>query len=910
MSNNAGYIVKVSRNTPPASDEHSKRALKDQDQEVDQQTRTQGKLGTDLQYQPGLSGNEPAASYVDGKQSQIDGIIAHDHTSTTRNATHTHDHHHVTSGHQVDDTTPLNVIQTVKESFYALDGIASGQNDLLAVDGCHNHLDTISGGQVQDDAAPAKMQTLHDNTCVLVGGCSGQPASQADGTREHIETSPSVNDLNNAAPAILTTFQDQAYALVGASSGLTTPQAHRNLNHQKTLPDIHSNVNNNPSMVATLQDQAYALIQGPVEVFRKDCNADSHELAYDVPKTRGAIQTDYPSGRNAQVARDIGWHKANVEIPDPLIGGYTNEELFAFLRRFNKDVFDVKAVPIGIASGLDLNDAWSQDHTTDKVSLHLQRVYLTMILGIASLGKHVSRLRSWKETRRTSAFCAIYFSAWLFDLLAPLVLGTLILLVSSVEARNALFPPAPRALVNIRTGGIQKPQAGQLGTNDTLTGAPEKQPYEAIEEEAANFVDNVRHNIQRAVGMHNNSQRDGDPLEGKVPKPIRAAVKAVQGAGSAPGHVTKSTDQTQQPMEEIIWAGVNPESITRVLDTAPHVIGEIADNWERVANALSPTPPFSRFAFLRINAVLATLFLVSIFINYYMVYKGTGCAIGFVIFGDPMLTPAIAWLKQNMPYYMDLAQPKNNVLRGVPTNTQIAITLLRIGEAHNTPLPPVPTSMPVDPDRPNLIHAEDIPLDATQPEVLDAVMPSAAEKAHSDDSEEQPKHKHLSKFIRLFKGHAKSVVETKLATDHVRAATGSQKAKGHLGVLPKTKSIVYAGPSEYKCRFEGKSGWAVITESAGPILFFTRDDPRPRSSKKLKPAFEIAVKDMKRLKRTTAFVNTAIESMAAFSSEKELLASLEIEDEEEKTWRLTAIPERDELFNRLISIGNQRWENL
>lgn len=60
-----------------------------------------------------------------------------------------------------------------------------------------------------------------------------------------------------------------------------------------------------------------------------------------------------------------------------------------------------------IASGLDLNDAWSQDHAADKLTLHLERIYLTVVLGFASLGKQVSRLRSWKETRRTSAFCAV-----------------------------------------------------------------------------------------------------------------------------------------------------------------------------------------------------------------------------------------------------------------------------------------------------------------------------------------------------------------------------------------------------------------------------------------------------------------------------------------------------------------------
>jgi len=340
------------------------------------------------------------------------------------------------------------------------------------------------------------------------------------------------------------------------------------------------------------------------------------------------------------------------------------------------------------------------------------------------------------------------------------------------------------------------------------------------------------------------------------------------------------------------------------------VIGELADNWEIFANALSPTPPFSRFSFLRIVAMLAPLFVLSIFVNYYMVYKVAGFVIGFVIFGDPMLTPAIAWLKPNIPNYMELAQPKNNFLRGIPTNIQIAITLLRIGEACKTPLPPVPTSNTDDPDHQNAIDVEKIPVGATQPDVLDAALSSVAEKTVHDDNEEKPKHKHLSKVVRLFKGNSKTLVETKLAIDHGRAAVGSEKAKGHLGVLPKTKSLIYAGPSEFKCRFEGKPGWAVITESASPSLLFTYDDPRPRSSKKLEPVFEIAIKDIKRLKRAAAFVNAAVESFAKFSTDKELLASLEIEDEKEKTWRLTAMPERDELFNRLVAIGDQRWENV
>ena len=75
----------------------------------------------------------------------------------------------------------------------------------------------------------------------------------------------------------------------------------------------------------------------------------------------------------------------------------------------------MEAVSPYVARGLDLNDAWSDEYATDKLTLHLQRLYLSVVLGVASFGKQVSRLRSWKETRRTSAFCAVRVSSEYFQ---------------------------------------------------------------------------------------------------------------------------------------------------------------------------------------------------------------------------------------------------------------------------------------------------------------------------------------------------------------------------------------------------------------------------------------------------------------------------------------------------------------
>ncbi|KAM3079560.1 hypothetical protein ACMFMG_005975 [Clarireedia jacksonii] len=67
--------------------------------------------------------------------------------------------------------------------------------------------------------------------------------------------------------------------------------------------------------------------------------------------------------------------------------------------------------------------------------------------------------------------------------------------------------------------------------------------------------------------MHEKEQNDRDPLEGKIPKPIRNAARAVRSAGSAPGR-------------KILWEKAKPEQMEQITNTVPHIRGEIVDNWE------------------------------------------------------------------------------------------------------------------------------------------------------------------------------------------------------------------------------------------------------------------------------------------------------------------------------------------
>ena len=177
----------------------------------------------------------------------------------------------------------------------------------------------------------------------------------------------------------------------------------------------------------------------------------------------------------------------------------------------------------------------------------------------------------------------------------PMVFTTLIAIIVYPPSRPLLFPPAPLALVDAKTGGVQTPQAGVLGSHDSATGAPEKHKGEAVEQEAHNFVSGIGSiALSSAAGKHEQgdpesdglSDKVSDPTTGvpagsadglseKVPDPTNLASSAAAAKASAQGGTpTPQHDKTKQPMEQAMWTKMRP---------IMHVIGDIADGWERFA---------------------------------------------------------------------------------------------------------------------------------------------------------------------------------------------------------------------------------------------------------------------------------------------------------------------------------------
>jgi hypothetical protein len=267
---------------------------------------------------------------------------------------------------------------------------------------------------------------------------------------------------------------------------------------------------------------------------------------------------------------------------------------------------------------------------------------------------------------------------------------------------------------------------------------------------------------------------------------------------------------------------------------------------------------------LRLAALLVPAFAASLYINSYMVMKGAGFGIGFGFFGDPIISRGIDLLNKKFPNWQKLLELRNTVLKGIPTNAQLTITLLRIGEANKAPLPPPPHSNQPPPDKPTKISKDH--LEATATELGTSKGEVQAAIAHDPDTAHETKGKDIdasksnhhggtgSKILSFFKGTTAATVQTAISVDSVKAKAGSKASKNRLGVVPHKTVDPLSGPVEFQCRYGGHKGHAYITTRATiPCVAFSTDKTIEKigtqEREALHPAWTIAVADIKELKK-------------------------------------------------------------
>ncbi|KAI2464839.1 hypothetical protein F4781DRAFT_436006 [Annulohypoxylon bovei var. microspora] len=641
----------------------------------------------------------------------------------------------------------------------------------------------------------------------------------------------------------------------------------------------------------------------------------SHDLATNDHEEKGLAQREYD-----EEVTNLGWNEKKEKFSAPLVGRLGNEDLWLLVRRFNKQIYHVKEVPTVVPGDLDLNIADEEEFSPDKLRANIERFYITVVVGLLAAVKHTARLRSWREARRTSCFCAVYFTAWIFDLIVPLLTLTLITLIVYPSSRAILFPPAPLALVDSKSGGVQKPKAGVLGSTDSSTGAPQNFKGEAVEQEASNFVNGFASIVvTSAAGKRPQttpSTEVGSP-DDAVPDLTGLATTAAEAKDiAAGGNPATSYDKTKVPVETAMWTKMRP---------IMHGIADVSDTWERFVNALSPTPPFPRdICRLRLAILIVPLFLVSLFVTSHMFTKGMTFGAGFGFFGDPVISRGLKWLDRRFPRWQKLIELRNTILKGVPTNAQLTLTLLRVGEANKAPLPPPPSISEPPPEKPIEITDAELratgaepPLNATQDELREA-MEHDPQVAHETggpdiDAAKSSKHgKHGSKIIGFFKGTTKGAVKTAIGTDHARAKAGSHHAKNRLGAIPRSNTNYLTGPLDFKGRYKGQKGHVYITtKSTIPAVSFSTNQTVEKIGSEeredLHPLWTVAIGDIAEIKKVGGYGWKA-KIVVGWSLGREVADGLEVKDRMGNVRRMTALPMRDELFNRLVAIGGQKWE--
>lgn len=262
----------------------------------------------------------------------------------------------------------------------------------------------------------------------------------------------------------------------------------------------------------------------------------------------------------------------------------------------------------------------------------------------------------------------------------------------------------------------------------------------------------------------------------------------------------------------------------------------------------------------------------------------------------------------------------SSLLKGIPTNAQLTVTLLRVGEANASPLPPPPDSQDKAPSKPASLHNEDLTLGATDKEVKEAALVRPeVNQLDANQTEQQPGKTHKKTFasgiLGFFRGTTASGVESKRGIDRLRATIGSHHARNRVGVLRhKGKMITPIGPVAFDARYKGKHGTVIVDSTKEPpLLYFTTDalfseDVRLEVRKVGSVLFTMPVTDIQEMRKLGGMGWKGKLVVGWALGSKEVVDGLLITGKKpEQVYQLTAMGTRNQLFNRLIAIDGQVW---
>jgi hypothetical protein len=219
-----------------------------------------------------------------------------------------------------------------------------------------------------------------------------------------------------------------------------------------------------------------------------------------------------------------------------------------------------------------------------------------------------------------------------------------------------------------------------------------------------------------------------------------------------------------------------------------------------------------------------------------------------------------------------------------------------------------------------------MPMGASVPEIQDTVMLDLDRynKAGGVDNEDTKLDSHgeeqKSKKLRLARGTAKLGINAARSFEKVKAKLGSDSAKDRRGAVQNKNERPVEGPSRFVARYKGDKGHIYIVskqpKEQSVVLFMKGAIMTDAVNVEMvlptnvDVLWSVPIADIEELRKHSGqgprIPNSKV--LVGWVMERQVRDSLEIVAVDGSTYMITAVSQRDHLFNRLCSMGPQRWE--
>ncbi|CED85520.1 Protein of unknown function DUF3292 [Phaffia rhodozyma] len=451
-----------------------------------------------------------------------------------------------------------------------------------------------------------------------------------------------------------------------------------------------------------------------------------------LPAVRPDVVTPVNAEERDRELEKVKAAKRELEGHSPqgtVVMGLEDDQLWSMLRRFDRQVNHALSPPHHLPEGQpDMRRSVlpTVPYNSDLVKSNLERCYGTAGVSGIRFFREMARLMSWApgEQKRTGAFCAAYFTAWIFHQTTPLILLLLMTLVLYPPSRAYLFPPLPPPSGQPLSATDPTNRRGDESLVDVSHPQKHRSKHEQIEQQSLEFTKSIEKlGIRVLLGSkHKPSQAQMDQAE-KMKKEGNAEGD-MYGIGDEDGENENDSNKSGQVQNgkgngesernRVLKAGgtlkesnqkegekakgERDAQIGLAAKAFQDALGDFADVMEMFTIALSPLkvypPNHARFkiAFL---ILFPALIITAVVPSRIFAHAGS-FALGFGFFGQPLVKRGISTFVSLVPDWKEELDLRNSILSGVPTNVQLTMYLLRQRELARNPLPrpPHPVTSP------------------------------------------------------------------------------------------------------------------------------------------------------------------------------------------------------------------------